>query len=247
MLSGAGLGIWLRNFLPEDHISGDSKETLRTTSGLLATLVALILGLLVSSAKSSFDATNTTIMNAGAEIISLDHILSRYGPEAKDVRQELRQGVAALVKRIWPSETVNVKDSDSFGGETVKGMESTNYVGPQDVILKLSPKNDTQRFFKSEALQVGEQIQQSRWMFIEQLQNPIPVGFLIVMTFWLASLFVSFGLLAPQNRTMIVALFFAAISMAAAVFLIFELNSPLEGIIKVSNAPMQKALEVIAK
>ena len=98
------MGMWLHKVLPERHLDAASKDTVKLGAGLLATLAALVLGLLVSSAKTSLDAMNTGIAQAGAKILLLDHMLADYGPETKNVREQLRQIVASSIDRIWPEE-----------------------------------------------------------------------------------------------------------------------------------------------
>src|SRR6516162_455970 len=104
IFGGALIGMWLHKVLPEHHLDTASKDTIKLGAGLLATMAALVLGLLVSSAKSSFDAMNTGIAQAGAKILLLDHMLADYGPETKDVREQLRHIVASSIDRIWPEE-----------------------------------------------------------------------------------------------------------------------------------------------
>lgn len=240
MLSGILIGLRLRFVLPDHHTKDESKDIVKTGAGMMATLVALIIGLLVSSAKSSFDVANTSITQGGAKIITLNHFLSRYGPEAKGVQEHLRRAVASGVERVWPND--GTKHADLAKLEAATGMEDV-----YDKIRELSPQNDSQQYLRSQALQLSADLMQSRWMLIEQSQNNVPMVFLIVLTFWLTVLFANFGLLAPRNLTAILALFICAISMSGAVFLILELNHPLEGVIKVSSAPLLKALSVIGK
>ena len=240
MLGGMLLGLLFGYLLPSHHTRDESKDVMKTAAGMMATLVALVIGLLVSSAKSSFDTTNASITQGGAKVITLDRILSRYGPEAKGVRDDLRTSVAAGVERIWPSETT--RGADIAGVERATGMEDV-----YDGVRELAPQNESQQYLKSQALQLSADLMQSRWMLIEQSQNTLPTVFLVVLVFWLAVLFVSLGLLTPRNPTAISALFICALSMSGAVFLIMELNRPLEGTIKVSSAPLQKALSVIDK
>ena len=114
-------------------------------------------------------------------------------------------------------------------------------------IRELSPQHDSQKYLQSQALQLSADMMQSRWMLIEQSQTKLPRVFLVVLTFWLTILFAQFGLLAPRNRTAMSALLICAISMSGAIFLILELNKPLEGTIKVSSAPLHKALLLIGK
>src|SRR5437762_11132164 len=99
-----GVLLGMLNVLPEHHLDTPSKDTVKVGAGMLATLTALVLGLLVSSAKSSFDAMNAGIAQAGAKVILFDHILADYGPETKDAREQLRHTVASTIERIWPAK-----------------------------------------------------------------------------------------------------------------------------------------------
>jgi hypothetical protein len=240
MIAGMVFGMLLRRRLPEHHIRDDSKEIVKTAAGMMATLVALVIGLLVSSAKSSFDTINGNITQAGAKIITLDRALARYGPDAKPVREQLKQNVTVGMNTIWPVEDQHHADMMTF--ETATGMEDLT-----ELIRDLKPKTEAQQNLKAQALQQAIELAQARWLSIEQAQSNLPTVFLFVLVFWLTVLFTSFGLMAPINTTAIAALFISAVSMAGAVFLILELNRPLDGTIKVSSAPMQKALSLIGK
>ena len=66
--------------------------------------------------------------------------------------------------------------------------------------------------------------------------------FLVVLVFWLTILFISFGLFAPPNATVIATLFVCALSVSGAIFLILELDQPFEGLIRISSAPLRNAL-----
>ena len=240
MLCGMLLGSYLRLVLPEYHTQADSKDILMTSAGMMSMLVALIIGLLVSSANDSFNSTRTSITQAGAKIITLDYYLSRYGPEVEGERAFLRQEVAASIERIWPNESTQ-------GSKLAKMESGTGVADVYNKIRELSPKNDAQKYLQTQALQLSADMMQSRWMLIEQSQTQLPRVFLIILTFWLTVLFVQFGLLAPRNITAITALLICAISMSGAIYLILELNQPLEGLIRISSAPLHKALSLIGK
>ena len=240
MLSGMVLGSYLRMILPDYHTQTDSKDILMTSAGMMATLVALIIGLLVTSAKDTYDVTNSSITQGAAKVITVDYYLSNYGSEAKEVRDLLRLAVASAIERVWPNEST--QGADLADMEAATGMAEV-----YSKIRELSPKNDSQKYLQSQALQISADMMQSRWMLIEQSQTNLPRIFLVVLTFWLTVLFVQFGLLAPRNRTALSALFICAISMSGAIFLILELNHPLEGTIKISSAPLHKALSLIGK
>jgi hypothetical protein len=240
MLCGIGLGSYLRYVLPYHHTQTDSKDILTASAGMMSMLVALVIGLLVSSAKDAYDVTNAGITSAGAKILTLDYYLSDYGPEAEGARELLRQAVASGIERVWPS-------GSRQGAILAKLEAATSMKDIFNEIRELSPKNDAQKYLQTQALHLSADMMQSRWMLIEQSQINLPKIFLVVLTFWLTVLFAQFGLLAPQNLTAISALLICAISMSGAIFLILELNQPLEGTIKVSSAPMQKALKLIGK
>ena len=240
MLCGIALGSYLRLVLPDEHTQADSKDILMTSAATMGTLVALIIGLLVTSAKSTYDETNSSITQSGAKIITLDYYLSHYGPEAKDLRVLLRQATAAAIERIWP-------DEGAQGVVWAKMVAADETADLYNKIRELSPQNDAQKYLQTQALQIAADMMQTRWMLIEQSQINLPRMFLSVLSFWLIVLFVQFGLLAPRNRTALSAVFICALSMAGAIFLILELNHPLEGKIKISSAPMQKALSLIGK
>ena len=240
MLSGMALGSYLRLVLPDDHTQADSKDILMTSAGMMATLIALIIGLLVTSAKGTYDEANSSITQGGAKVITLDYYLSNYGPEAKEARELVHQATAAGIARIWPDESRQ-------GADLAKMEAATGMADVYTSIRELSPQNDSQKYLQTQALQIGADMMQSRWMLIEQSQTNLPRIFLVVLTFWLTVLFIQFGLLAPLNRTALSALFICAISMSCAIYLILELNNPLEGTIKVSSAPLHKALALIRK
>ena len=241
IFSGALLGIYLRNQLPNHHLNVDSKDTVKLGAGLLATLAALILGLLVSSAKSTFDTMNSEIMLSASKLLYLDRVLADYGPETKTVRAQLRQLVAARIQMIWPE-----RNESSAAGmaafEHTPGLEQL-----QMELLELTPTNAAQRQMFPQAQQLCGELRETRWLVIEQAQNSLPAPFLVVLLFWLTALHMSFGLFAPRNATVILVLFICALSVSGAIFLILEMNHPLSGIIKVSSAPMLKVLELLGR
>jgi len=239
MLGGTVVGFYLRYFLPDKHIQEDTKDITKTAAGMLATLVALIIGLLVSSSKSAFDTASTSITESGAKTIRLDKVLARYGQNAKVIREKLRQAVEEGIENIWPTDRPQKTDLHQAGAATM--MDEVH-----DRIRDLAPQNEGEQYLKTQALQLSSDLLQNRWMII-QSQNPLPALLLVVLGLWLTAFFASLGLLSPRNVTACTALFVCALSMACALFLILELNRPLEGTIKVSSAPMYKALSLIGK
>ena len=240
IFGGALLGLRIRSFLPDHHMSADARDIVKLGAGLIATLAALVLGLLVSSAKGTLDTMNTGLTQEGAKTIMLDRVLASYGPETKEVRGLLHGVVTGTIDQIWPEDKTRHAHLRTIGGS--KDVERI-----QDKLRGLSPRSGFQRQLQSQAQQIAADVAQSRWLLIEQTQQAPPTAFLVVLLFWLTVLFAGFGLLSPGNATVITVLFVCALSMSGAIFLILEMNSPLNGIIKVSSAPLHKALEILGR
>ena len=240
VFAGALLGMFLRTVLSEHHLREDSKDVVKVVTGLIATLCALVLGLLIASAKGSFDSINEGFRQSAAKLILLDRVLAQYGPETKDVRDLIRRGFAARIAVLFPEDQSQRGTLDSpQGTATVEGVENR--------LRALSPQNDAQRLLQSRALQFSGEVAQARWLAIEEAENTIPAAFLVVLVFWLATMFASFGLFAPRNAVALAVLFVGALSIAGSIFLIEELNGPLGGMITISSAPMHKALALLGQ
>jgi hypothetical protein len=238
LCAGAALGSAVRGRLPDHHLRDDSRDVVKTASGMIATLAALVIGLLVSSSKSSYDQASAGVTQIGAKVILLDRTLERYGPETKAIRGRMHEVVASTVERVWPSE--RGLNPNLAAVEQTRGMEDV-----YDRIVRLSPQDEAHNVLRSHAISICGELAQSRWLIVEQAQTTLPAVFLGMLIFWLAMLFASLGLLAPRNATTWCCLFVCAVSMAGAIYLILEMNRPLEGAVQISPAPLRKALAVI--
>jgi Protein of unknown function (DUF4239) len=239
LCAGTILGSLIRSRLPDHHLRDDSKDIVKTASGIIATLVALVIGLLVSSSKASYDQASSGVTQIGAKIILLDRALGRYGPETKAIRERMREGIASSIERLWPTGR-DLKPS-------LAAVEQTSMDDVQDMIVQLAPQDEARRAIRSQSLEICSELAHSRWLMIEQAQTTPPTVFLGMLIFWLTVLFASLGLLAPRNVTTWCCLFVCAVSMAGAIYLILEMNHPLEGAVQISPAPLRKALTVIGK
>jgi len=235
VFGSALLGLSLHRALPEQHLSQDSKDVIKLGTGLIATMAALILSLLVSSAKSSFDQMNGELLQNAAKTVSLDRTLADYGPETKEVRELLKRTYAARVEHLFPSETLHRGTLDS--PEAVVRSE-----GLIAKLWELSPEGDSQHWFRSQAVDLASEMESTRWVLFMQKDEGLPMPLLVILVCWLALIFASFGLFAPRNTTVIVALFVCSLSTAAAILLILEMNSPFTGMMKLSSAPLRDAL-----
>ena len=235
VFGGTLLGMCLRGVVPEHHFTEDTKDVIKLGMGLIATMAALVLGLVIATAKSSYDTQNSAVKNTAAQILLLDHVLAKYGAETKEARDLLRRTVASRLEAIWPehrSQRPRLGEPEGvLAGERIESR-----------ILQLSPQNDVQRWLQSQALQIGSEIMQTRWLVVGGLGSSVPVLFLEVVVFWLTIIFGSFGLLAPRNATVVAVLFLCALSVAGSLFLILEMDQPFDGLMKISSAPLRYAL-----
>jgi hypothetical protein len=231
--AGAVFGVLVR--LKENYLHSDTKDVVRLGTGLIGTIAALVLGLLVSSASNTYDTESTEIRQMTANTILLDSVLAKYGPETEAARKLLRRGVANLADRIWQENGSKVANSTPFE----ESAESDVFYAKLD---ELSPTNDNQRSLKGRAIQIFNDIAQTRLLLFSQRDNSIPAPFLIVMVFWLTIIFTSFGLFAPPNAIVIGSLFVFALSAAGAIYLILELGQPFGGLMQISDVPLRSAL-----
>jgi hypothetical protein len=233
---GTLLGMFLRTVLPEHHRSEESKAVVNLGTGMIAMLAALVIGLLIASAKGSFDTMSNGLLTMGSKIIMLDRVMAHYGPETREARDLLRRGVVSSIERTWPEEMKEQRKAKPLDSESV--IETL-----QDKIWQLSPKNDAQRWLQSRAIQVMSDIAETRWLLSEERgQSSLPMPFMVMLVSWLVFIFFSFGLFSPRNATVIVVLLLCALSAAGSLYLIQELDRPYEGLIKVSSAPLRNAL-----
>ncbi len=233
VFGGALLGMFVRTVLPQHHLSDDSKDVVKMGMGLVATMSALVLGLLVASAKNSFDALSNDMTGESAKTLLLDRTLAHYGPKTKEVRDLLRSSVAGAIEQMELKKSPN----PTQWATSTREMDSL-----YEKIRGLSPEDDSQRSIQSEALSILRGIRETRWLMYEHESTSISMPMLIILFSWLITLFISFGLFAPANGTVIISLSVSALSVSGAIFLILELYAPYDGLIKISSAPLRAAL-----
>lgn len=238
MLGGACAGILLRRNLPQHHLNDHSKDVVRLGSALVATITALVLGLLITSAKNTYDAQRQEIRQIAEKLVLLDNQLKRYGPEAHRARELQRQAVPALVGRIWGQRALQ----SATGAPYQPGAEGELVFA---AIEALAPQNDVQRNLKFRALGTIAAITEARVLLFEEADAGLPTALLVVVIFWLTMLFAGFTLFSPINATSATVLAIIALSASGAIFLILELNHPFSGMMQISSAPIRDALGVL--
>lgn len=230
VFGAALLGMVLQTVLPRHHLHAESKDVVKLGMGLVGTMSALVLGLLVASAKGSYDAQSSEITDLAANIVLVDRMLAHYGPEAKEVRGLLRNTVSVTIDQLWSGRDGRV------------GMPTGAGELFYDKLQQLSPRDDAQRSLLAQAASISFGIGKTRWLMYEQNVTGVSVPMLVVLVSWLAMIFASFGLFAPRNATVVVSLFVSALSVSGAILLILEMYSPYAGLIQISQAPLRAAL-----
>lgn len=241
IFAGAVVGILLRPRFPDEHLSADTKDTVKLVVGIVGTMTGMVLGLLVASAKSSFDGQRAGVAQLAANVVVLDRTLAHFGPEAQDARGALRDSAADMVHRMWPEEPVPP------GGPANPIGDEGRYDGVSKLILALQPKNDSQRTTQTQALKIVYDTSQMRWQLHAQRGNSIPTIFLVLLVAWLSVTFASYGLFAPRHATTYAVLFLGAFVVSSAVFLILELDQGFGGIIHISSHPLRDAILQLGK
>ena len=233
VFGGALIGLLFRSVLPEEHLSTDTKDVVKLGIALIATMAALVLSLLIASAKSTYDTRRNQLLQISADILLLDRVLANYGTETKDARAMLQRSTAAALAQFWPA---------SGDPPTTLDRRASSVEALYSNVQQLSPHGEAQRFLQSQALTMALELGRTRVLLFEQLGSSIPVPFLVVLVFWLSIIFASFGVFAPRNATVVAAFFVCALSVSGAIFLILELDQSFEGLLQVSSAPLRATL-----
>ncbi|MBX7259778.1 MAG: DUF4239 domain-containing protein [Candidatus Hydrogenedentes bacterium] len=233
-------GLLVRSRLPDQHLNSDTKEVVKLVVGIVGTMTGMVLGLLVASAKSSFDSQCDGVTQLSANVIVLDRALAHYGPEAKETRRLLRETVRDMIPRIWQDETPSSARSTGAG-------DVADYEALYDQLLKLEPKSEAQRTTHGLAIKIVHDTAEMRWLLYSKRNSSIPLAFLVLMVGWLAITFASYGLFAPRNSTTLAVLLLGSIVVSSAVFLILELDHPFGGLMHISSEPLQNALSQIGR
>ncbi|OWW04213.1 hypothetical protein ATY81_17195 [Rhizobium sp. R72] len=228
------LGARISRRLPDHHLSADSKEAIKLATAVVGTLSALALGFLVASAKTTFDDAETELKTSAARLVLLDRVLAQYGPETAEARKKLAELVEARIEQSW----------GGIAGQVI-ATTATNDLGiepVQTIVRALIPEDSVHRLLKMRALEVSGDIAEAHWLVLETGNEGLPTAFLVVLTFWLIVIFLTFGLLSPQNGTVISIVIVCAISVGGAIFIVIDMAHPYGGLIYVSDEPLRVAL-----
>jgi hypothetical protein len=250
LLIGTTVGVLVKPMLPEEHKAHETVQLIQLVIGMLVTFAALVLGLMTASAKTGFDTVGNDFRTYSADLIQLNTTLRQYGADTEEVRQLLRAYTAAAIVSTWPSEPRPAGDyypRDIPAGNNLDKLEDSrlgdilNLAGRK--LRQLSAPDVFHQRLLDQSMAQFETIVQARWKLIEEAHSTISQPFFKTLTFWLVIIFVSFGLIAPRNALALVTITLGALSIASAVYVIVDLDTPFTGPIVVSSQPMRDALD----
>jgi hypothetical protein len=241
VLAGGLLGLMLHRLLPEKHVTG-GKDMIGAVVGLLTLLSALVLGLLIWTAYGVYAGQNIAIQTLAAKVLQLDLALADYGPEAKDVRAQLRQGIAKTVDEVWGS---NESDANFVANNFAAALHDLR--SREAALAALHPSTEEQTQALAAAKATVDSIGQSRLQMSFALASPISIPVIVIVTAWATFLFFGYGLMAGGNAASFVTVAVGALAVASAAYLIFDLSSPYSGLYRASSEPLEQVLAVMGK
>src|ERR1700750_2654507 len=234
ILPGAFAGAELRERLPEHHLTDETKNLVSVSTAVVATVSALVLGLLISNANTSFTRLGGQVTALSAEILRLDHILRRYGADAEPARKVLLQYAQHKSADLFPDDRADVRLSNPSTYELLQRLE--------DALLAVKPANPRDQWWLAQAMTLAAKIGDTRWLIAQQVGQGTPKAFVDLLLYWLALLCASFGLFAPPNLTSAITLTLCALAVAGAVAMFLELEQGFGGLVRVSPEPMRQAV-----
>jgi hypothetical protein len=235
ILCGGFAGHALRERLPGHHLEGDSKDIVKAGIGLLSTLAALVLGLIIGAAKASFDAQAADVQSAAAKLAILDRTLAELGPAGGPLRAELSAGVSTRVSEIWGSGA----PPQGFAGIAGRASGIDRF---RAALAQLAPVDARQQQVLAQASQLLDELMQIRFLAIGHGNSPITLPLLTLLTFWFAVIALGLNLFAPRNATILAVNIVCAVSVGGAIFLILEMEHPFGGVITLSDTPLRATI-----
>ena len=235
IFASAIAGLLLHGRLPSHHLTKETQDVVRLGTGMLSVLASLVLGLLIATAKTSYDTTDHAIQGYATELILLDETFRDYGQTAAVPRDLLRQYTTQVLTDFWPK---------SGGQPAVLENQAAGMMLEhiREAIRALKPVDEGQRWLQDQALQISTSLLRQRWLMIEQAGTNIQPIVLVVLVLWISFIFATFALNAPRNATVVTAFLICSLAIGGSIYLILEMDSPLNGTMKISDWPMTNAL-----
>ncbi len=233
-LGGVG-GLHLHRIMPQHHLTRETYDVIKLGAGMLSVLASLVLGLLIATAKTSYDSADQAIRNYAAELALLNETLRDYGGVASVPRDLLRDYTRRFLAEGWPQDgRRSVIDDDERTRVLLEHVRES--------IRALKPVDKAQGALQDEAVGINIGLLRQRWLLIERQGPNVQRVVLVVLVSWITMIFVSFGLNAPRNGTVVVAFLICSVAIGGSIFLILEMDRPLDGVMQISRSPVENVL-----
>jgi hypothetical protein len=249
LCAGAGLGVLIKGWLPKEHQTAEAIQFMQLTVGLLATLAAVVIGMLTASVKDSYDHAALDRQQYALELNLLDGCLYDYGPTATGIRSDIHSYTAAVIASTWPTEappaglsypdTANmprVGASPVLGALMDKIGVAVNELAGLDVHHTAIATMCRDRY---------EGVATARLGVIEAARSELLQPFYEVLILWLMIIYAGHGILAPRTHVMLTLMILSAVSLSSVMFVIMDLSQPYGGFFSISSASMRTALEAM--
>lgn len=245
--ASTGLGAIIRPLLPEEHKARETVQLIQLLVGMLVTFAALVLGLLTASAKTMFDTTNNDVRSYATAIIELDRAMRDYGADLDHARaaalvhgggdREHLAARAASARHLSERRAIEGKRRQPREQRARRDLEPS-----QHDVRMLQPHDAYHRALATESALRFEQLIALRWKLVEEAHGSISYPFDRILVGWLLIIFLCFGLIVPRNALSLVTIMLGAVSIASAVLVILDLDTPFTGPIMIGSQPMRDAL-----
>ncbi|MCB8878638.1 hypothetical protein ACELLULO517_00220 [Acidisoma cellulosilytica] len=250
MVLAVGAGAATRRRWPEYHANRETIELLQTTVMLLATFAAIVLGLLINSAKSDFDGLDNDIRSFASSLVQLDYGLEELGPTGVPIRQDLARYTAAAITADWRSQAppsgnyfphLQASHTPGVGVNTPVLGQLLEHVSVE--LDSLAPTSPVLTRHQISAQRLMSNTIAQRWKIVSASMGTLSTPFFAMLLFWMLVIYLCFGVSAPLNHINAMALFLSALALTSALFVIIDLNTPFSGAFTVDSAPMRSALD----
>jgi hypothetical protein len=231
-------GLFLQVWRSEKEGADETRDLINRMTGLIATMSAIVLGLLIASANNFYTTQKAGLETVSARILQLDSVLRRFGPDAQPARDLLKDMITSSYERVWKT------GSDALTIEETQAKWDAMFV----ILNRLRETTpDARKFLLVKATDITTSINDQRLLMLLQLSNSLSWPFMTILVSWVCLLFFGFGTLARVNRAAVAGLAVGAVSVASAIFLIVELSRPYSGLLRLSPDPVLKAIDALGR
>ena len=231
------IGLAVQSVTPRAYLA-DAEGVVRLVVGLEATLLALVLGFLISTCHGLFSAQLNQWQTIGRSIMALDRALSEFGAKADAGRKALPHVLKRMRERFWTYRSGGHRsiDFDDLSDEDT---------AMRTVFASLRPADDELRRHLRTSEEMFSLIFETQLTMIWNIVNPVPNLVFYSVVGWSCLLFFGYGLLSAINLLTVGIALLGAISIASAVFLILELSDPYVGLFQMPSNGVDKLMLVL--